>query len=224
MVQAEHRPGHRAARQHHPLRSAPLINYCHTRNVAAPDNPAATDTPATQNFSHLPWQTALRRPRITSDYWRVWFAVLEEAGLAVQLVNSSQARNLPGRPKTDKEDARWIARLTEMGLLRPSFVPPPDIRALRLLTRHISDLTADRTRCWQRLEKLLEDALCKLTSVVPELAGHQTARAVIEKMIAGTVADTECSCDLRCFLPAAGGIRTHTTAESFARSRPATTS
>src|SRR6185312_11485186 len=42
----------------------------------------------------------------TSDYWRVWFAVLEEAGLAVQLVNSSQARNLPGRPKTDKEDAR----------------------------------------------------------------------------------------------------------------------
>jgi hypothetical protein len=42
----------------------------------------------------------------TSDYWRIWFAVLEEAGLAVQLVNSSQARNLPGRPKTDKEDAR----------------------------------------------------------------------------------------------------------------------
>jgi len=91
----------------------------------------------------------------TSDYWRIWFIVLEDAGLAVQLVNSSQARSLPGRPKTDKEDARWIARLTEMGLLRPSFVPPPEIRALRLLTRHISDLTADRTRFWQRLEKLL---------------------------------------------------------------------
>ena len=121
----------------------------------------------------------------TSDYWRVWFAVLEEAGLAVQLVNSSQARNLPGRPKTDKEDARWIARLTEMGLLRPSFVPPPEIRALRVYTRHIWDLTADRTRYWQRLEKLLEDALCKLSAVVSKLAGHQTARAVIEKMIAG---------------------------------------
>jgi hypothetical protein len=63
----------------------------------------------------------------TSDYWRIWFAVLEEAGLAVQLVSSSQARNLPGRPKTDK-DARWIARLTEMGMLRSSFVPPPEIR------------------------------------------------------------------------------------------------
>ena len=91
----------------------------------------------------------------TSDYWRVWFAVLEEAGLAVQLVSSSQARNLPGRPKTDKEDARWIARLTETGMLRSSFVPPPEIRALRVYTRHIWDLTADRTRYWQRLEKLL---------------------------------------------------------------------
>ncbi len=121
----------------------------------------------------------------TSDYWRVWFAVLEEAGLAVQLVSSSQARNLPGRPKTDKEDARWIARLTEMGMLRSWFVPPPEIRALRVCTRHIWDLTADRTRYWQRLEKLLEDALCKLSAVVSRLAGHQTARAVIEAMIAG---------------------------------------
>jgi transposase len=120
-----------------------------------------------------------------SGCWRVWFAVLEEAGLAVQLVSSSRARNLPGRPETDKEDARWIARLAEMGMLRSSFVPPPQIRALRVCTRRIRDLTADRTRYWQRLEKLLEDALCKLTSVVPELAGHQTARAVIEKMIEG---------------------------------------
>ena len=109
----------------------------------------------------------------TSDYWRVWFAGLEEAGLAVQLVNSSQARNLPGRPKTDKEDARWIARLTEMGMLRPSFVPPPEIRALRVYTRHIWDLTADRTRYWQRLEKLLEDALLtELREEVPQLSGH----------------------------------------------------
>jgi transposase len=121
----------------------------------------------------------------TPDYWRVWFAVLEEAGLAVQLVSASQARNLPGRPKTDKEDARWIARLTEMGMLRSSFVPPPQIRALRVYTRHIWDLTADRTRYGQRLEKLLEDALCKLSAVVSKLAGHQTARAVIEAMIAG---------------------------------------
>jgi transposase len=71
-----------------------------------------------------------------SDYRRIWFAVLEEAGLAVQLVSSSQARNLPGRPKTGKEDARRTARLTETGMPRSSFVPPPQIRALRgVLTR-----------------------------------------------------------------------------------------
>ena len=61
----------------------------------------------------------------TSDYWRIWFYLLEAAGLGVQLVNSSHARQLAGRPKTDRLDAQWIARLAEMGLLRPSFVPPP---------------------------------------------------------------------------------------------------
>jgi len=121
----------------------------------------------------------------TSDYWRVWFVTLEAAGLVVQLVNSSQAKNLPGRPRTDKDDSQWIARLTEMGLLRPSFVPPPEIRALRQYTRRLVHLTQDRTRSWQRLEKLLEDALCKMTSVISKLAGSASARAMIEAMIAG---------------------------------------
>jgi transposase len=91
----------------------------------------------------------------TSDYWRIWFFVLEACGLAVQLVNAAQARNLPGRPKTDKLDAQWLARLTEMGLLRASFVPPAAIRALRDYTRARTRLVQERTRCWQRLEKLL---------------------------------------------------------------------
>ena len=51
----------------------------------------------------------------TSDYWRLWYYLLESLGLAVRLVNSSQARQLAGRPKTDRADAQWIARLTEMG-------------------------------------------------------------------------------------------------------------
>src|SRR6185437_6792043 len=105
----------------------------------------------------------------TSDYWRIWFAVLEGAGLGPKLVDASQARNLPGRPKTDRLDAQWIARLAEMGLLRESFVPPPEIRALRLYTRQLVNLTADRTRYWQRMEKLLESALCKLSAVVSGL-------------------------------------------------------
>jgi transposase len=109
----------------------------------------------------------------TSDYWRIWFYLLESAGLSVQLVNSRQARQLAGRPKTGQKDAQWTARLAEMGLLRPSFVPPPEIRALRDLTRTRQQLVKDRTREWQRLEKLLEGALVKLSSVVHSLARTQ---------------------------------------------------
>ena len=58
----------------------------------------------------------------TSDYWRIWYYLLEAAGLSVQLVNARDVKNVPGRPKTDKLDAVWLAKLTEKGLLRPSFV------------------------------------------------------------------------------------------------------
>jgi len=120
----------------------------------------------------------------TSDYWRIWFFVLEACGLAVQLVNASQARSLPGRPKTDKLDAQWLARLTEMGLLRASFVPPRAIRDLRDYTRARARLTQERTRCWQRLEKLLESALVKVSSVVSKLT-TVSAQDMIKAMIAG---------------------------------------
>jgi transposase len=115
--------------------------------------------------------------------WRIWYYVLEAHGLAVQLVNSSQARQLAGRPKTDDLDAQWLARLTEMGLLRPSFVPPPQIRQLRDWTRMRVHLVHDRTRQYQWLEKLLEGALVKLTSVTSLRTA--SARAMIRAMIAG---------------------------------------
>jgi len=121
----------------------------------------------------------------TSDYWRIWFCTLESCGLNVQLVNSAAARQLAGRPKTDKLDAQWIARLTEMGLLRPSFVPPAEIRALRQWTRTRLQLVRDRTAEWQRLEKLLEDALVKLSSATSKLAENKTARAIIGALIEG---------------------------------------
>jgi transposase len=121
----------------------------------------------------------------TSDYWRIWYYLLEAAGLNVQLVNPSHARQLAGRPKTDRLDAQWIARLAEMGLLRPSFVPPPEIRALRDLTRTRLQLVRDRTREWQRLEKLLEGALIKLSPVVSSLAKVQSARAILEAIAGG---------------------------------------
>lgn len=120
----------------------------------------------------------------TSDYWRIFYYVLEMCGLAVQLVSPSQARNLKGRPKTDKLDSMWLARLTEWGMLRPCFVPPAPIRALRDYTRARTDLIRERTRCWQRLEKLLEGALIKLSSVASKLT-TQSAQDMITAMIAG---------------------------------------
>ena len=101
----------------------------------------------------------------TSEYWRIWFYLLEAAGLDVQLVKANDVKQAPGRPKTDKLDAVWLCKLTERGMLRPSFVPPAEIRALRDYTRLRTDLTRERTRYWQRLEKLLEDALIKVSAV-----------------------------------------------------------
>jgi hypothetical protein len=84
------------------------------------------------------------------------------------LVNARDVKNVPGQPKTDL-DAVWLAKLTEKGLLRPSFVPPVPIRVLRDYTRMRVDLIRDRTRYWSRLEKLLEDALIKVSSVASSL-------------------------------------------------------
>ena len=120
----------------------------------------------------------------TSDYWRIWYYLLEDAGLDVQLVNSRDVKNVPGRPKTDKLDAVWLAKLTEKGLLRPSFVPPAPIRVLRDYTRLREDLIRERTRYWQRLEKLLEDAAIKVSAVASKLDTLST-RDMVEALIAG---------------------------------------
>jgi len=121
----------------------------------------------------------------TSDYWRIWYYVLESTGLAVQLVSASQAKNLKGRPKTDRLDAMWLARLTQRGMLRPSFVPPAAIRAVRDFTRARTDLVRERTRCLQRLEKLLEDAMVKITSVARDGMKAKSSVAMVAALIAG---------------------------------------
>jgi transposase len=119
----------------------------------------------------------------TSDYWRIWFYLLEAAGLGVQLVNARDVRNVPGRSKTDKLDAVWLARLTEPGMLRPSFFPSAEIRGLRDYTRLRTGLTRDRTRPCSRLEKLLEDALIKVSSVASSL-DTKSVRDMLEALIA----------------------------------------
>lgn len=120
----------------------------------------------------------------TSDYWRPFFYLLEAAGLVVWLVNAKQAKNVPGRPKTDKLDAVWLAKLAERSMLSPSFVPDESMRAVRDLARARFDLVKDRSRVKQRVEKLLEDALVKVSSVLSDLHGV-SGRAMLEALIAG---------------------------------------
>jgi transposase len=110
--------------------------------------------------------------------------LLEARGLVVWLCNARDVKHLPGRPKTDKLDAVWLARLNERGMLRPSFVPPAEIRRLRDYTRLRSDLTQERGRQVQRLEKLLEDALIKLSTVATDIMGV-SGRAMLEALVAG---------------------------------------
>jgi transposase len=102
----------------------------------------------------------------------------------VQLVNSRDVKNVPGRPKTDKLDCVWQAKCTERGMLRPSFVPPREIRVLRDYSRMRTDLTRERARHWARLEKLLEDALIKISAVASKLDTKST-RDMLEALIAG---------------------------------------
>jgi transposase len=89
----------------------------------------------------------------TSDDWKAPFYLLEAQGFEVWLVNAKDVKHLPGRPKTDKLDAVWLAKLAERGMLRPSFVPPLPIRRLRDLTRYRADLVAVRTAEQQRAEQ-----------------------------------------------------------------------
>ena len=120
----------------------------------------------------------------TSDYWRPFVYLLEARGLVVWLVNARDVKQVPGRPKTDRLDAVWLAKLNERGMLRRSFVPPVEIRRLRDYTRLRVDLIQDRSRHVQRLEKLLEDALIKLSTVATDIMGV-SGRAMIDALIAG---------------------------------------
>lgn len=99
------------------------------------------------------------------------------------LVNPTHARNLPGR-KTDVSDAQWLAELGAHGLVRGSFVPPQPIRELRDLTRTRVTLTRDRAREINRLEKVLEDAGIKLSSVASDILGV-SGRAMLDALVDG---------------------------------------
>ncbi|GAB4006363.1 hypothetical protein GCM10029992_56810 [Glycomyces albus] len=118
----------------------------------------------------------------TGVYWKPVFAALEDR-LTCWLVNAAHIRNVPGR-KTDVADSVWIARVGECGLVRASFVPPREFRELRDLTRARTAASQERVRVIQRLEKVLQDAGIKLTSVAASV-WSKSSRAMLEALLDG---------------------------------------
>ncbi|MFF0450287.1 transposase [Streptomyces sp. NPDC004609] len=120
----------------------------------------------------------------TASYWRPFFFLLEARGLECWLVNARDVKNVPGRPKTDKLDAVWLAKLAERGMVRASFVPPKQVRQLRDFTRTRTVFVQERTRHKHRVEKALENAQIKLSTVVSDLFG-MSGRAMPDALVAG---------------------------------------
>ena len=118
----------------------------------------------------------------TGVYWKPVWHVLAGSFERV-LGNAKEMRNLPGR-KSDQSDASWIADLLAHGLIRPSFVPPEPIQALRDLTRTRTQLMHERGRQVQRLQKVLEDANIKLASVLSDITGV-SGRKMLRALVNG---------------------------------------
>jgi transposase len=112
------------------------------------------------------------------------FFVLESRGFDCDLYNAAQVKALPGRPKTDRADSIWLAKITERGMISSSFVPPEPIRRLRTHTRYRRHLTQARTAEKQRAGKLLEDGHLKLSAVISDIHGV-SGRDMLNGLAAG---------------------------------------
>jgi transposase len=119
----------------------------------------------------------------TGVYWKPIWHILSDGEFELVLANAAHVKNVPGR-KTDVNDATWLAELLTHGLIRGSFVPDPQTQEMRDLLRTRKQLTRERTRHVQRLQKTLEDANIKLDSVISDILGL-SGRRMIEALIAG---------------------------------------
>jgi transposase len=127
----------------------------------------------------------------TGIYWKSVFSHLETAGIPALVVNAFHVRNVPGR-KTDVKDSEWLAQLARFGLLRGSFIPPKDLRELRLVSRYRRKLTASLAGEKNRLHKLLDDAGIRLGGIVADINGV-CARKMVEGLIAGGTPEQLCA-------------------------------
>jgi transposase len=119
----------------------------------------------------------------TGIYWKSVYAALEAAGIPALVVNARHVKNVPGR-KTDVADSEWLAQLARFGLLQGSFIPPKDLRELRLVSRYRRKLAGMLAGEKNRLHKLLDDAGVKLGGVVADIDGV-SARKMVEGLIEG---------------------------------------
>jgi transposase len=133
------------------------------------------------------WLAELKVERVilesTGIYWRSVYVHLERAGLQVWLVNAYAVKHVPGR-KTDLADSEWLATLGRFGLVRPSFIPPQDLRELRLVSRYRQKVVGMRSSEINRLHKWLDDCSIKLGGVVSDLEGV-SARAMVDGLLEG---------------------------------------
>ncbi len=130
------------------------------------------------------WQVPAVVMEATGDYWKPVLCRLEAEGFECVLADARQVKNLPGRPKRDTSDSQWLAQNFERGAVRSCFVATPEFRVIRLHTRYRRDLTEERTREKQRVEKLLESAGIKLSGVLADLHGV-SGRDIMDHLIAG---------------------------------------
>jgi transposase len=121
----------------------------------------------------------------TGEYWRPLYNLLE-GNVTIFLVNAAHVKQVPGR-KTDKADARWLAKLMRYGLLQASFIPPQGQRDLRDLTRYRTKLVQERSREVNRVQGVLERANIKLAAVATDIMGV-SGRAILAALIAGRAA------------------------------------
>jgi len=128
----------------------------------------------------------------TGSYWKPVYNILE-GRFKLVLVNARHIKHVPGR-KTDVKDCQWLAQLLQAGLLQGSFIPERPQRELRDLTRHRSQLVAEKNRAANRIQKILEDANIKLASVASDILGA-SGRDMLRALIRGET-DAEKIADL----------------------------
>jgi len=117
----------------------------------------------------------------TGVYWKSPYAALETVGIVALVVNARHVKNVPGR-KTDTSDAQWLATLARAGLLRGSFIPPTQMRQLRLVSRQRQKLVGVASAEKNRLHKVLSDAGIRLNLLVADIHGS-AARAMIKALL-----------------------------------------